>query len=154
MKHRKVLDGFSGSYLKERLRCGTMYTYTTIYMIQFEKWVWHLCKVKKENPTGWVDNKIWNITCPTKGVMVGQGGKNPLRSLNCGFDVTFRELSFKEKKTNVSWKVVQFISYSTIALILTLFPYPQCRMKSDILLLKSKAQRFISLEWGKAVTCK
>ena len=160
MKHRKVLDGFSGSYLKERLRCGTMYTYTTIYMIQFEKWVWHLCKVKKENPTGWVDNKIWNITCPTKGVMVGQGGKNPLRSLNCGFDIAFRELSFKRKRQMFLEKLFSFIrsfyvfSYPTIALILTLFPYPQCRMKSDILLLKRKAQRFISLEWGKAVTCK
>ena len=94
-----------------------------------------------------------------KGVMVGQSGKNPLRSLNCGFDIAFRELSFKRKRQMFLEKLFSFIrsfyafSYPTITSILTLFPYPQYRMKSDILLLKSKAQRFISLEWGKAVTC-
>ena len=45
-----------------------------------------------ENPTGWVDNKIWNITARTKGLMVGQDGKNPLRCLNCGLDNAFRKL--------------------------------------------------------------
>ena len=77
-------------------------------MIQFEKWVWHLCKVKKENLTGWVDNKIWNITCSTKGVMVGQGVKNPLRCFNCGFDNRhdFQRTVIKREKRNASWKVV------------------------------------------------